>query len=126
MHVSIDTSEIDTLAAWLRGADPKVNRAAPAVVKKGANNVKDAWNEQASKSRHFNITASYDVEVSGDVVEAEIGPNRHFRSNRLAGIYHFGGANGGGGTGGDPVRVLEAAAPNFEQAIADLIDEALP
>lgn len=123
----MDTSELDALASDLQQLPPKVTRGLSAVVRKGAVNIKNDWREAAAKSRHFKIapTISFDEGAAPDGSEAEIGPNRHYRAARLAGIAHFGGANGGGGTIGDPQRFLDKEAPGFADAVGDLVDKAL-
>ncbi|HHU10248.1 MAG TPA: hypothetical protein GXZ60_09575 [Intrasporangiaceae bacterium] len=126
-NISIDTSELDALASDLQQLPPKVTRGLPAVVRKGAVNIKNDWREAAAKSRHFKIapTISFDEKAASDGFEAEIGPNRHYRAARLAGIAHFGGVNGGGGTIGDPQRFADAEEPGFAKAVADLVGDLL-
>ena len=128
----MDTSELDALASDLQQLPPKVTRGLSAVVRKGAVNIKNDWRAAYLKSKHFRgkqgqaaKAVTFDEKVTPDVVEAEIGPNRHFRIARLAGIAHFGGANGGGGTIGDPQRFLDKEAPGFADALGDLVDKAL-
>lgn len=121
-----DVSELDALARDFADADARIARDRDKVGRKAAQNIKTAWNEAAAKSRHFKITASYDETVRfGAMYEAEIGPNRRLRANRLAGIAHFGGANGGGGTLGDPSRFLDAEAPRLADALADAAAKAV-
>ena len=126
-NVDIDTSELDALGRELQQLGPKVARQLPRIVRKGAVNVKNDWREAAAKSRHFKIasTINFDEKAAPAGFEAEVGPNRHYRAARLAGIAHFGGANGGGGTIGDPQRFGDAEAPNLEKALADLAEQAL-
>lgn len=121
----MDVSELYALQAELDGAADRAMRETGRAGRKGAQNIKDAWNAHAAGSRHFNISVSFDEKEAFGVYEAEIGPDRRLRANRLAGIYHFGGANGGGGTGGDPSRFMDAEAPNLEQAIADAAEKAV-
>lgn len=130
--MNVDTSELDALAKDLQQLGPKVARDLPRIVRKGAVNIKNDWREAYLKSRHFRgksgqaaAAVTFDEKVTPDVVEVEIGPNRHFKIARLAGIAHFGGANGGGGTIGDPQRFLDKEAPGFADALADLVDKAL-
>ena len=123
-----DVSELHALADELGGLPPKAARAAQATARKAAQNIKRDWQYDAAFSRHFRLapTISYDENVwFGAVYEAEIGPNRRYRAARLAGIAHFGGANGGGGTLQDPDNYVASEAPRFEKAMADIIDEVL-
>lgn len=124
--MEIDASELRQVMDDWSGIPPRVQRDLRSVGRKAAQNVKDAWNDAASGSRHFNIVASYDEEVTGGRYEAEVGPARRWRSNRLAGIYHFGGANGGGGSGGDPQRFADDELPGMERAMSELLDRVLP
>ncbi len=117
--MDVTVEGFDELARAFADASPKIQRDRNQIGRKAAQNIKDAWNADAAGSRHFKITASYDETVRfGAMYEAEIGPNRRFRANRLAGIAHFGGANGGGGTLGDPSKYLDAEGPVMEQHLA--------
>lgn len=125
--IDVNVNELRELGVWLRESGPEVNRKAPGVVRKAANNIKSEWRAAAEKSRYFAMghTITYDVDTDAGGIEAEVGPNRRFRYARLAGIAHFGGANGGGGTLGDPSRFLEAEAPRMAEALNAIIGEAL-
>jgi hypothetical protein len=128
---TFDFSELNALAQGFaqaeRAALPKVR----GVVSKGALNVRNQMREEAGRSRHFTFASSitYDMReggaFGGGFVEAEIGPNKRFRSARLANIAYFGGANGGGGTVPDPRGALEAEWPRFEKALGDIAEDAL-
>ena len=123
----VDTSELDALGVELQQVGGKVEGALPGAARKSATKIRDDWRAAASKSRHFKIaeTVTFDEKATADGYEAEIGPDRQFRAARLAGIAHFGGANGGGGTIGDPQRFADAEADGFAKAVADLVERAL-
>ncbi|MDO5534119.1 MAG: hypothetical protein Q4F65_05660 [Propionibacteriaceae bacterium] len=125
--IDVNVNELRELGVWLRESGPEVNRAAPGVVRKAAMNIKGDWQMDAAFSRHFRLTPTinFDERRRGDVIEAEIGPDRRRRAARLAGIAHFGGANGGGGTLGDPTHYLDKEAPRMAEALAKIVDEAL-
>ena len=125
--IEVNVNELRELGVWLRESGPEVNRKAPTVIRKAAMNIKGDWQAAAARSRHFRIapTINFDERRRGDVIEAEIGPDRRRRAARLAGIAHFGGANGGGGTLGDPTRFLDAEAPRMQEALDAIIGEAL-
>lgn len=126
MSIEFDTSELEELARDFADADQRISRDRDRIGRKAAQNIKNAWNADAAKSRHFRISASYDETVRfGATYEAEIGPSRRLRANRLAGIYHFGGANGGGGTGGDPSKYLDDELPTMEKYLAEAAEKAL-
>lgn len=124
--IEFDTSELDALARDFADADKRISRDRDQIGRKAAQNIKSDWNADASQSRHFRISVSYDETVHfGAVYEAEIGPGRHRRANRLAGIAHFGGANGGGGTLGDPQKYLDAETPTLERYLAEAAEKAV-
>lgn len=125
--VEWDMSEVLEHAARLEAAAVATEREVTSVVSKGALNIKNQQQAEMARSTHFGRiarTISYDIRTvgafGGGIVEAEIGPNRHWRAARLANIAYFGGARGGGGTVPDPGDALLAEAPRFEQALADL------
>lgn len=123
----VDTSELDALGVELQQVGGKVEGALPGAARKSATKIRNDWRAAASKSRHFKIaeTVTFDEKSTADGYEAEIGPDRQFRAARLAGIAHFGGANGGGGTIGDPQRFADAEADGFAKAVADVVERAL-
>lgn len=126
--MDMDASELDALAREFADADARISRDRDRIGRKAAQNIKRDWSMDAAYSRHFRLgpTISYDENVwFGSVYEAEIGPNRRFRAARLAGIAHFGGANGGGGTLGDPSKYLDAEAPRLADALADAAAKAV-
>lgn len=140
--VSIDASEVRTLAADMRNVTARLSQHVRPVVEKGAVNIKADLQEQARKSRHFAPLAraiSYDI-TGGDKYEAEIGPETG-RPGSLGNIAYFGAGQGvyragprfaqvayfgtakGGGTVEDPSAALEREAPKFADALADLAAE---
>ena len=124
--MDLDTSDLERLARDFADADQRIGRDRDRIGRKAAQNIKNAWNADGAASRHFNITASYDETVRfGAVYEAEVGPSRRLRANRLAGIAHFGGANGGGGTLGDPQKYADAEAPTLAEYLAEAAEKAL-
>jgi hypothetical protein len=85
------------------------------VVSKAALNTKKAMRRDARQSRAFEQiapTIDYDLTVSGDVIEAEIGPSGG-GSASLAGIAYFGTSRPGGGTVRNPEDAMLEEAPNF-------------
>lgn len=122
--VSVDLSEVRTLATDLRGVEPRLSRHIKPAIAKGAGNIKSQLREEASNSRHFRMAnhISYDLLDGG--FGAEIGPEKVGAGN-LANIAYFGGANGGGGTVPDPRGALDAEAPRFLSELARLAVEAV-
>lgn len=98
----IDTREITAFAADLGRVSARALPEADAILKRGADNIKNEMVEDAEGSRHFRRMApsiSYDADYRVGQVAYEIGPDRS-RSGaaHLANIAYFGGSNGGGGT----------------------------
>ena len=122
----VDTSELWAFATELSRVAPEVARAVPAVVKKGANNVKSSMQADFRESRsfgHIARTVTYDTTVDATGVEAEIGPDKSRGGGAsLAHIAYWGGANGGGGTVPDPLETLAVEVPQFEAALGKLIE----
>lgn len=125
--IEFDASELRQIADDFAALPAKAQADLPRIVRKAAVNVKAEWNAAAAGSQHFRIagTVNFDEKDAFGVYEAEVGPDRARRAARLAGIAHFGGANGGGGTLGDPSRFAENEGPRLESAMSDLIDRVL-
>lgn len=124
VNIDIDVRELTLLAADLARVPDDVVSEVPDVVKKAAQNIKDEWSGLAHRSIKVPPDVSYDLKVGREVAEAEIGPTPG-DAGSLAGIFHFGGANGGGGTGGDPQRFADAEEPRMMSALGDLVDGSL-
>ena len=126
--IRIDTSELTALAADLGRVPLKVAREIPAVVTKGALNIKDQLRSDLAGSQHFkgaSHTVGFDLLDGG--FAAEIGPSSEAGSpGNIANIAYFGGSQGGGGSVADPRVALEAEAEKFETALADVVAKAFP
>ena|SRR5690625_606787 len=121
MAVSIDTSEVEQLAADMRAIDSRLSRHVRPVVERGAVQIKNDLQQQMRGSRHFAPVArgiSYDMRSPGGAYEAEIGPEKGSPGS-LANIAYFGDSLGAG-TVEDPTAALEREAPKFADALADL------
>lgn len=133
MGVTVDTSDLRSLAAVLDQAPATVERGLRGAVVKGAVAIKNQLRREMQASEYFKGAArSIDFDVREGtffgvkLVEAEIGPRTGSgEPGALANIAYFGGARGGGGTVPDPQKALDAEAPRFEAAIAGLLDGAL-
>lgn len=113
--MSADTSDLDALARDFGRIPAAMIPKMRGVVAKSALNTKNIMRKDARKSRHFKQiapTISYDLKVSGDVIEAEIGPSGG-GSASLAGIAYFGTSKPGGGTVRNPEDAMLEEAPNF-------------
>ena len=124
--MAVDVSELRKLATDLSSAPKLVKSEARGVISKAALNIKTQMRDEVARSRHFRFahTISYDLRVSGDTIEAEIGPETG-GAGSLAGFAYFGGVNGGGGTVPDPQGALDAEAPNVEKYLDALVAKAL-
>lgn len=121
MDISIDTSELRTLAADLTQAPAEVARKAPAVVRRGAVNIKNDLRDKMAQSTYFQASQHITFDELDGGMAAEIGPEKVGAGN-LAVIAYWGGANGGGGTVEDPQAAADREEPNFTRALGDLFD----
>jgi hypothetical protein len=113
--VSVDTSDLDALARDFGRIPAAMVPKLSGVVSKAALNTKNAMRKDARSSRHFGQiapTIGYDLKVSGDVIEAEIGPSGGGAAS-LAGIAYFGTSKPGGGTVRNPEDAMLEEAPTF-------------
>lgn len=121
------SNELRAFSADLRAAGSRVAGKVRPVVHKGAGKIKKQLRAEMGASTHFKgITPSVDYSMrsglgsGGGFIEAEIGP-RKGKPGSLANIAYFGGSRGGG-TVADPKGALEAEAPHFEKALADVLE----
>lgn len=126
-HIEIDAREIREFSEDISRIPAVLARHAMPVVERGALNIRNQLREEMGASAHFAGVArsiSYDLDL--DDLSAEIGPSADPGSpGNLANIAYFGSSRGGGGTVPDPQEALDAEAPNFTEALADLIEELL-
>jgi len=119
--MSADTSDFDSLIASFRKIPAEMVPKVRGVVAKSAVNTKKLMIADVRKSRHFtgkkkpglDRSIDYDIKVSGETIEAEIGPNpSRAPAAALAGIAYF-GTSRGGGTVRNPEDAMLEEAPNF-------------
>lgn len=131
--ISLDTSELNALAADLTAAGSGIAAKVRPVVIKGAVNVKNQLRAEMRSSTHFKGAASSidfsmtNAKVFGvGIIEAEIGPRTGPGGvpGDLAHIGYF-GTSRGGGTVPDPQGALDAEAPGFEKALGDILGDLL-
>ena len=122
MTFSIDDSELRTLAADLSRAGDVAQDRVKGPLDKSAQAIKAAMQADARKSRHFRFAK--DISIGSTESEREIGAEKG-GAGSLAHIAYFGGANGGGGTVRDPQQALDDEAPNFEESLADAVEDVL-
>lgn len=124
-EISIDAHEVRELAADFTRVPGELSRHAIPVLSKGALNIKNQMREsfEASGNAGFRFvgrSVSYDLTTEGNELSAEIGPTKP--EGALANVAIFGTPRGGG-TVADPREALDAEAPRFEKALADLAEE---
>lgn len=124
MSFSMDASEVKRLAANLGKIASASLKDVDAVLKKGAQNVKDEMVADAKGSTHFKGMAgaiSYDSAYSVGTPRYEVGPDKSRSGGALGNIYYFGTSRGGGS--GDIEKPLRSESPRLEKALGDLADE---
>ena len=137
MAASMDSGPMRELAHDLGRVPGALAPKVRAVVSKGALNVKNQHRAELEKSSSFKQvakTVSYDITESRGAIEAEIGPNRHYRTAWLANIAYFEaeshhravfGTSTSGGVVPDPGVALEDEMPRLLNALSDIASRAL-
>lgn len=130
--VTVDTREARVFEQDLRKVPGELARHVIPVLKKGAVQIKRQLTEEMRDSKHFKGFAniSFDVEMlqgfGGGEAHAIIGPEKNSPGSG-ANIAYFGtsrkSGKRGGGTVPDPKEALKAETPNFEKALADLVEK---
>jgi len=95
-----------------------------AVLKKGAQNIKNEMQADVRGSEHFKGMAgsiSYDSHYLLGRARYVIGPDKSRRGGSLGNIYYFGTSRGGGT--GDIDKPLRSEEPKTMRALADLLDK---
>lgn len=116
------------LSADLRGAAGEVRKGAYGVVKKGAVNIKKDWRANARESagahaKHYPGTIGFDItREDADEIVAVIGPADRGQGE-LGPILEFGSPHSPPHNDGG--RALRAEQDRFEQALANLAEDAL-
>jgi hypothetical protein len=122
MTATVDAHEVFDLAGVLAVAGDVAAEDAKAIVKKGANNIKNDWRESARGIDHaprYPRSISYDVTARKNDVEAVIGPEDSPENQGFLGrILEFGGAHNTPRNDGG--RALDVEEPKFEAAMADI------
>lgn len=119
-------SGADELRSFARDLDKIASKAlsdTDAVLKKGAQNIKDDLVADARGSKHFkgmSGSISYDSMYGIGHAKYEIGPDKSRRGGALGNIYYFGTSRGGGT--GDLEGPLARETPNLERELNKLVD----
>lgn len=128
MKVTIDARELTAFGDDLTRAAKRVGGELKPIISKGSLNIKTQMRKEMFGSRHFKgagSSISYDLFEGLGSVWADIGPSSEGGSpGNLANIAYF-GTSRGGGTVPDPLKALEAEAPNVERYLSELVDKML-
>ena len=153
-RVSLDTSELRSLAADMREVPEQLARHVYPVVERGALAIKEEVKANFERSTHFAPVAEtvrYDITTRSAFgtgsIEAEVGPMPASGStalnddrsdsndpdftegggdaSALAHIAIHGSPRGGGGNVADPLIALDHEAPKFQKALGDLLEDLL-
>ena len=129
-NIIIDTSEVDAFAAELKGVPQELSRHAIPVLKRAAQNIKEAQQTDFEGSSNKSIrgiarkVAYDDVSEGPGGYETEIGIDKGGHGD-LGNIAVFGTWKGGG-THMHPHYYAEREMPNFETAIDNLVESLIP
>lgn len=123
--IEFDMSEVRALEVDLLKAGLRVAMKVTPVVAKGAHNVTmdarrtiSAQLSAKSHAKHYPGSITYDLDFSGGVIGAEIGPDKDRKQGALGNLLEYGSANNAPRAHLGPA--LDSEAPKFEQAIADV------
>lgn len=121
-----DNAELRKLQRDLQNAGPKTMAEARGILQKGALNIKKDWQARwqgMSHLPHLARAVSYETDYTKDGAEAEIGPDKGKLQGALGNVAEFGTAKNAPRPAGMPA--LNAEAPRFEKALADLAERIL-
>jgi len=119
--VSDGSAELKAIAADFGRIAGSAAQDVDAVLKKGAQNIKNEMNSDVSRSKHFHGMAgsiSYDSAALPGRPRYVIGPDKGRRGGALGNIYYFGTSRGGGS--GDIEKPLRSEEPRTMAALAAL------
>jgi len=120
----VDASEFRKLAVELGRVPAKIVPDVEAVLKRGAQALKEGMAAEFEGSPHFKrvgATVSYERQGFAREIAYEIGPEMGRGAGSLAGIAVEGGANGGGGSV-DIDNLLEPEAEMVERFLGDALE----
>ena len=124
MIFEMDTSQVKQLGVNFRKLAGSCVQDVEAIMKKGAQNVKDEMIADARGSRHFHPLAraiTYERVPRVREIRFVIGPDKDRFGGPLGNIYYFGTSRGGGS--GDIEKPLRSEAPRMESALTRMVDQ---
>lgn len=119
---SVDLSQLNAFSTNLGKIASGALDDVDAVLKKGAQNIKEEMQADAQGSDHFHGMAnaiSYDSHYLVGRARYVIGPDKSRRGGALGNIYYFGTSRGGGS--GDIEKPLRSEEPRTVKALGDLV-----
>jgi hypothetical protein len=128
MTIKADTAPLAALAKDLDAAAALVTIDLRAVVKRGAVNIKKDWRSAAKRSagahgKHYPRSIDFDLSETGDLIEAEIGPNTALPQGGMGRGFEYGSINTSPKP--DGAKALAAEEPRFVAACEDVAVAAL-
>lgn len=121
--MSDGSAELRKLAEDLGRIAGSAVKDVDAVLKKGAQNVKQEMAADAAASKHFKGMAgsiSYDSHYSPGTARYVVGPDKSRRGGSLGNIYYFGTSRGGGT--GDIEKPLRSEGPRLQSELEKLAE----
>ena len=118
------SDELRKFASDLEKISHKALPEVEAVLKKGANNIKEDLIDgipSSSSWRALKGAISYDRTSSIGAIGFTIGPDKARRGGALGNLWYFGGSRGGGY--GDLEGPLAREAPNLERELGKVVDK---
>jgi len=118
-----DISGLNELVADLTAAPGRAQRKVDGVVRKGAVNVKQDWQQRASGLAHaplYPASITFDVGWERGSYVAEVGPDKDLPQGALGNLIEYGSANSP--PHGDGSAAIDTEAPKFLRAMEDLAD----
>lgn len=112
----IDLTELEALSARIAASAAVIRSEGPAVVSRGALNIKNTWRDNATQTvgahaRLYPSTINYDLHPDGMLIEAEVGPDKAKPQGPLGNILEFGTSTQAGHNDGG--LALDEEAPRF-------------
>lgn len=129
---TFDISELVAFAKQIEGAPARLRTQVQAVIKKGANNIKEdakkRYRQQAGKhgrghAWRYPASIGYDVTRKGFNVEAVIGPDKEKKQGALGNLIEYGSAKNAPLPHLNPA--LNAEIPKTETFLADALRRAV-
>lgn len=112
-------------AAELREASDELKDKMRQVVEDSAKTIRDDWRARwkGIDAPYLWAAVTYDIVSEGELIRAEIGPDKSLPQGPLGNLVEFGSIHNPPHPGGSPA--LDAEEPRFIQAVEDALADAL-